>query len=209
LEGKSLRRYIVEREEDALRGLQKPEWAVDQLAGIQRALRIAGRADWALTLQMDGLDTAIKIRNLGEATFISAKAESLGGITSAKEIFNRAEERYGQALALLMRHNIAFNQVHPAVVPGGLRMPGADNANIVEVDMVEMPHPVDAGDDAVFTTTLAVRRGPPRPDEVLRGDSESIFSDAGVSATLEALFGSLTMCTAVRFTARLPTWSTA
>jgi hypothetical protein len=113
-----IRPYLAAHDQDPMPGVNNPEQAAEQIAGLQRLFKVTHQIGPALTLASDGVDSALAISRLGEARFVAQYGQVMGGTTQAIMAFREADAQAAQALTLFAHHNASFNAVSPWVIPG-------------------------------------------------------------------------------------------
>lgn len=107
------RRYVRERGEAVLAGVVNPE----SIASAQRVFKLVRRYEMVKPLLAGKLHSALAISRMGEARFISAYAEPMGGTAQASMTFQQASYHSDLALAVLTKHHTAFDRVQPWMIP--------------------------------------------------------------------------------------------
>lgn len=99
-----------------------------KLRQLQRVFRLTPTLDTMMALIDAGLDSAYKISNIAEGTFVADYAESVGGLTSAQKIHRLASSFASEILYQVARYHSTLN----AVGSGGAIPSAFDRAEIIK-----------------------------------------------------------------------------
>jgi peptidoglycan hydrolase-like protein with peptidoglycan-binding domain len=102
---------------DALNGVADRETAVIQLRAVQRMMNVATSFNKAKTVALiaDGVDSAFNIRRMGATQFVRTRAEALGGVAAAEQVYTNAARQSDTALMLLSQ-SMLFNPTSPGII---------------------------------------------------------------------------------------------
>jgi peptidoglycan hydrolase-like protein with peptidoglycan-binding domain len=111
---------------DALDGVDDRDAAVTQLRAVQRMMNVAPHFNKVKTVALiaGGVDSAFKIRRMGATQFIRTRAEALGGVAAAEQVYSNAARQSDTALMLLSQSEF-FNPTSPGVIAPRLFGEGA------------------------------------------------------------------------------------
>lgn len=101
---------------EAIQGTDR-EVTVNQLHAVQRMMNIAplfGKEKIVAMIASE-VDSAFKIRRMGPAQFIRTRAEELGGVAVAEQVYTNAARQSDTSLMLLSQTNL-FNPTFPGIV---------------------------------------------------------------------------------------------
>lgn len=113
LDGVPVRQYLVDKDAEA------DETVVAMVESLQRLLPLAPRYSAASALVADGLDSALAIAQLGEETFVTRHAATLGGAARARSVHRMADTRAAGAAHILLTYiePVTINAIEPPPPP--------------------------------------------------------------------------------------------
>jgi hypothetical protein len=109
-------RYIAQQGKIAFQGVDNPQQVTTQLKSMQRVFQVAPDYQAMSALMGAGLDSAHKIINMPQQTFVRELGDNLGGEAAARQMYARAEYVAGAVAQIYTQVAQALNDVTPRAV---------------------------------------------------------------------------------------------
>src|SRR5215475_3824879 len=132
-------RYVAQNAEKPFAGIDPGSRAgvTAQLRRIQRTMQLGGGTKATAALLRRGLDSARKIANIPQRSFLDQHSEALGGRGPATQVHERALAVNGRSLVLFTGLNDAKNGITPRAIAGSLH--AADMAQLEAGLITQVP----------------------------------------------------------------------